>query len=367
MNVIKFKGFDSGNAAVAIPHEEPIPEQIAPEPQPAPEATTAEPAPEPTPSVPPAPGFVFGLIKVAYLLVSIAVHAVFIALRTVWKYLSHHPVHAVLNVAFLLILALLVMTGSEFHKQAILAKISDQTVEDIIRGSRFTRNYDSEEVARDGVREFLGVGAPEWAQREAVRAVLFHARKAGLSIEDQAVLLATVDVESGFNPMARAPTTTACGLFQFIKRTGEAFSLSTADCMNPWLNAKAGVEHYMYNYDRRVRNSVEELTGSERVFRTFELSYYLHHDGPDSSNPANDVKATILSGTQFLFRAYHALLQEAESEQRAPSFAETFTTNFLHVLDTVASFFSDSQFPFMRKLGALRSGDDGLPEMNKAT
>ena len=71
-------------------------------------------------------------------------------------------------------------------------------------------------MRKRGAEEFLRVGAPVWAQREAVRAVLFHARKAGLSKEDQAVLLATVAVESGFNPSEKAPSTTACGLFQFV-------------------------------------------------------------------------------------------------------------------------------------------------------
>lgn len=279
-----------------------------------------------------------------------------LAVRTVLRYLRYHPIHAALNIVFVAALSLLVMTGSEMHKRMILAQISEQAVEDIAKGSRFTRTYDSEEVARDGVREFLGVGAPEWVQRESVRTILFQSRKAGLSIEDQAVLLAIADIESGFNPMARAPTTTACGLFQFVRRTGEMFSLPHSGCMDPAANAKAQIDHYLSNYERRVKSKVENLQGTERVFRTFELSYYLHHDGPESSNPSNDVKATILSGVPFLFHSYHVLKREAESEQEAPTFADSFSANFLRMLDSVAGFLGDSGVPFFGTLSARLGG-----------
>jgi len=195
----------------------------------------------------------------------------------------------------------------------------------------------------------LRVGAPEWTQKESVRAVLFHARKAGLPLVDQAVLLAVVEVESGFNPMARAPTTTACGLFQFVRATGNNFGLSRSECMNPWLNARAGVQHYLYNYQRRVGTHVEGLPGAERVFRTFELSYYLHHDGPDSRRPSNDVKATVLSGTQFLFKAYDALQKEAQSKQQAPTFAERFAENVWEVLNAIGSAFFNRDSSFFGK------------------
>lgn len=285
------------------------------------------------------------LLRAMFVTVKALALSVWYTARTLVRYLRYHPIHACLNALFVCVIALVVFTGSELHKQMILAKISEQTVEQIITGSRFTRNYNAEEIASNGVREFLRVGAPQWAQREGVRAILFQARKAGLPLEDQAVLLAIADIESGFNPMAKASTTTACGLFQFVKRTGESFDLSQSECMDPWLNAQAQIDHYSKNYERRVRQHVAELQGAERVFRTFELSYYLHHDGPESSNPSNDVKATILSGTQFLFKAYHALLDESESERRAPTFAESFTSNFLRALDRIAGFLHESGAP----------------------
>ena len=248
-------------------------------------------------------------------------------------YLLKHPIHAALNLLLLCFLGLVIYTGSEIHQQMILSKISDQTIDRVIDSSRFTRNYDSEELTRSGAREFLRAGAPRWAQREGVRAILFNARRAGLSIEDQSVLLAIADIESGFNPMARAGTTTACGLFQFVRRTGEIFNLSTSDCMDPWLNARSGVEHYLYNYRHKIESQVQGLDPTERLFRTFELSYYLHHDGPESADPSNEVKATILSGTQFLFKAYRALRDEELRQAKAPTFAERFYETFSRFLD----------------------------------
>jgi Transglycosylase SLT domain len=248
-------------------------------------------------------------------------------------YFVRHPLHAFLNIVFLGLLGLMMYTGSEIHQQMILGKISDQTIDRIIDSSRFTRNYDSDELGRSGVREFLRAGAPRWAQREGVRAILFHARRAGLPLEDQAVLLAIADIESGFNPMARAGTTTACGLFQFVRRTGEIFNLSASDCMDPWLNARSGIDHYLYNYRRRIESKVQGLDGAEKLFTTFELSYYLHHDGPDSNNSSNEVKATILSGAQVLFKAYRALREEELRQARAPTFAEQFFETSSRVFD----------------------------------
>lgn len=269
-------------------------------------------------------------------------------------YVLRHPLHVLLNLCMIGVLSLVVVTGSEIHSQMILGKISDQTVDAVIEGSRFTREFDSEEVNRGSTREFLRVGAPVWTQRESVRAILFNARKSGLGIEDQAVLLAIADIESGFNPMARAATTTACGLFQFVKRTGELFGLSQADCMNPWRNAEAGIAHYLYNFDRRVAPALANTEGTERLFRMFELSYYLHHDGPESRNPSNDVKATILGGTHFLFRAYRALKSESESQQRAPTFTEKFASNFWKTLDSVKTFVTN--FSVLRLVSGDESG-----------
>jgi hypothetical protein len=258
-----------------------------------------------------------------------------IPLRTILYYLRNHPIHAAVNLFICTAIVALVLTGAELHQQLILSKISNDTVSRIISGSDFTRQYDIEGMRKNGVREFVSTGAPKWTQSEGVKAILFEARKAGLSLEDQAVLLAIANIESGFNPAAQAGTTSACGLFQFVEKTGEMYNLSATDCMDPWLNARAGVSHYIDNYDARVRKHVESLQGIEKLFKTFQLSYYLHHDGPNSSNPGNDLKAIVLDGTKFLFRAYHALEEEEESHKHAPGFSGTFYENTLKTFNTI--------------------------------
>lgn len=364
MNVLKLPHYrrtsEDSSVAPTVPSEAPRLEPMQPElPQDegaAPEGAAEEPVAEPIVSVEERGARLRQFAHMTLVTLKGTGYALWLLVRTCIRYLVRHPLHATFNAAMLGVLALTVVTGSEIHHQMILGKISDQTVDRIIKGSRFTRNFDFNGAAREGGREFLRVGAPVWAQREGVRAILYAARKAGLDIEHQAVLLAIADIESGFNPMARAATTSACGLFQFVKRTGEMFNLAQSDCMDPIQNARAGVDHYLYNYERRVAAQVQNLTGNERLFRTFELSYYLHHDGPDSSNPANDVKATILDGSHVLFRAYSALLEEEVSQEHAPTFAERFEANMWKTFDKIASLFG-SQASAMEKVSEVRSED----------
>ncbi len=275
--------------------------------------------------------------------------------RAVWRttvaafrYCARHPIQVTLNLLFLTAIGALVVTGSDIHRRMILSKISDQIVDRIISSSRFTREYNS-----DSAREFLNAGAPQWAQREGVRAILYHARKAGLPIEDQAVLLATADVESGFNPMARADSTSACGLFQFVKRTGEMFGLRANDCMNPWENARAGVEHFQSLLQSKIQPAIVPLSGAERVVRTFELTYYLHHDGINSTSPDNMVKAIVLDGIPPLFKFYEVLQQEAQFEQYAPTFAQEFSENMLAFVDSIAAMFRANSTPPRAELKVL--------------
>ena len=282
--------------------------------------------------------FLYKTIELFITVIQASVVAAWFGVAALVRYILKHPVHALITASLLVMLGLLVVTGANIHKQMILARISDQTVTKIIRSSRFTRNFNGEQIQAGNVaREVLRVGAPEWAQREGVRAILFNARKSGLSIEDQAVLLATAEIESGFNPMAKAETTSACGLFQFVKKTGELFGLAQENCMNPWLNAMAGVQHYIANYQKRVNDAVTDLVGPERLFRVFEVSYYMHHDGPASSNPSNEVKAVVLTGTAFLFKAHQILQKESESQEQEPSFAEEFSENFWGLVELISS------------------------------
>ena len=176
-----------------------------------------------------------------YILLGLSVKETFVSLfkSAVWStkqflsYIKFHPNHAGAVALLFALIALLFITGQRLHDTLALSRISDDAVEQIALASRFQRDFNPASVSRSGTRALLNVGAPDWVQHESIKAILTEARKADLSLHHQAALLATVDIESGFNPMARAVTTSACGLFQFVKRTGEAYNLSPKVCMNP--------------------------------------------------------------------------------------------------------------------------------------
>lgn len=244
------------------------------------------------------------------------------------RYIKRYPVHTLSNVILAALLVLFLATGSKINQSLIDQKMENDTISKLIEASVYTRDYRLGDIQSRGVREFLRVGGPKWSQYEGMRAVLQTARQYDLSLEHQAVLLAIVEIESGFSPVARASTTSACGLFQFVKATGRKFGLTNSDCLDPWLNAKAGVEHYRSNYKRRVKKRVDDLEGTEKLFKTFELSYYLHHDGPLSSNPSNDLKATVLTGTSFLLQAFDILNAEAAAREEEKTFLQLLADEF---------------------------------------
>ncbi|MCB0310355.1 MAG: transglycosylase SLT domain-containing protein [Bdellovibrionales bacterium] len=252
--------------------------------------------------------------------------------KSLVAYLKRHPGHSVLFSLLIAVIALLVVTGSSIQRQITDQQMLDQIVSELVIASKHTRNFELIQTEVRGIREFMRVGAPEWSQREGIKAILEAAKEADLSLEHQAVLLATAEIESGFNPVARAATTSACGLFQFVKATGAKFGLDQADCMNPLLNARAGVMHYLDNYKKRVEPRIKGLQGSERISRMFELTYYLHHDGPLSKNPSNELKAIVLGGIPFLFRS-KAILENAEKRRNeAPTFVNRFGRQLAHLI-----------------------------------
>ena len=258
-----------------------------------------------------------------------------ISSRAVASYVIYHPIHAITTIALVTALVLMSNTGIKLQDSIVRKEISSVTVNRIVNESQFTRGFNNSKMASLGSRELLRVGAPGWMQRESVTAILHFAREAGLSIEEQAVLLATAEVESGFNPMARAATTSACGLFQFVKRTGTVFGLPPSECMDPWRNAEAGVAHYVSNYQKRLKDKIDGETAHERLFQMYSESYYLHHDGVNSRDPSNDVKAVVVLGTQFLLKVYDILKAEEEQFGEAPSFSDKFHETVLEATERI--------------------------------
>lgn len=106
-----------------------------------------------------------------------------------------------------------------------------------------------------------------------------------LSAQDQAILLGIARIESGYNPDASAPSTSAAGVFQFVKRTGAAFGLSSpSDFFDAEKNIEAGIKLYIENsaiLDARYPG----LKGDERA----AMLYALHHDGPSLAYGGYDI------------------------------------------------------------------------------
>lgn len=95
------------------------------------------------------------------------------------------------------------------------------------------------------------------------------------SAEDQALLLAIAEQESGFNPDAAALTTSAGGVFQLVAKTAENLGLSKRNIFDAELNIRAGVKLFKENVNF-VDKKYPDLSKTKRA----ALLYALHHDGP---------------------------------------------------------------------------------------
>lgn len=117
--------------------------------------------------------------------------------------------------------------------------------------------------------------------------ILKYAEK--LSLEDRAILLGIVEIESGFNPDAAAKTTSAAGLFQFVRKTGSFYGLNDRNIFDAESNIIAGVKHFCDNI-KSIEQKTPYLKGAERATRI----YALHHDGPTLSFGGEKIAQTKL-------------------------------------------------------------------------
>ncbi|MFQ6551056.1 transglycosylase SLT domain-containing protein [Aestuariibius insulae] len=115
--------------------------------------------------------------------------------------------------------------------------------------------------------------ATQATQRASINAIRAAAKRAYMTADQEAMVLAIAYVESGFNPDAAAGTTSAQGLGQFIRKTGEAYGLTNANRWDVQEQARALVEHTLDNYAAAKRAGL----GDEYV-------YARHHDGSFTNN-----------------------------------------------------------------------------------
>lgn len=111
--------------------------------------------------------------------------------------------------------------------------------------------------------------APAEVKQYVVNTLIAECHNQGLGREDTAHVLAIARLESGFNPDAAAPSSSACGVGQFIHSTGEQYGLSGKNRFDVHDNTKAMVAHYVEN---------KELAQAHGKGEAYIYKYY--HDGP---------------------------------------------------------------------------------------
>jgi hypothetical protein len=162
-----------------------------------------------------------------------------------------------------------------------------------------------------------GRAAPD-DQVLAVRAVCDALAHARLPIDLSAMILAIARVESGFNPFSENPDSTACGIFQFVEGTWEAYVPSREACFDPYVNAWAGVKHLssldtgrLHDARKLLQGVPDELQRTEYLFR---LLYAYHYHGARSLYAAiggsMTAQQTADAGVPYLKR-YYSILKRA--------------------------------------------------------
>lgn len=120
-----------------------------------------------------------------------------------------------------------------------------------------------------------GAGQASSAVREAVVSKLLSAAK-DLSRDDRAAFLAIADHESGFNPSAKNPKSSAYGVFQIINKTWSGLGKTEKERSDVDAQIAAGLKLFKENVLHLRKEGKDGLRGEQRAR---EL-YRLHHDGP---------------------------------------------------------------------------------------
>lgn len=117
-------------------------------------------------------------------------------------------------------------------------------------------------------------GAAPRAEQYKTMQLILSATK-DLSIQERALLLCIARVESGFNPKAKNPSSSASGVFQIINATAAALGLKLEERFDAKANIAAMLKLFE-EYQTRIKTKYPNASEDEWVL----LTYALHHDGP---------------------------------------------------------------------------------------
>jgi hypothetical protein len=109
-------------------------------------------------------------------------------------------------------------------------------------------------------------------QNAVVKLLVRSAQERSLTAHDAAIIVAIARLESGFNPDAAAGTTSAAGLGQFVRKTGEKFGLTDDNTFDAAANAKALVSLYLENKKHAEKKGYKGAALDEMIYK-------YHHDG----------------------------------------------------------------------------------------
>ncbi len=135
---------------------------------------------------------------------------------------------------------------------------------------------------------------------DVINRIIVVGLRQGLNEHDIGHLLAIVNLESGFNPNAANPTSSASGLGQFIDSTGQSYGL---DETNRWdIDAQVKALVNIFKYDKEVASA--QNLGDAGI-------YGAHHDGAAGVLKA-DAPGIELAHTKVLPKvaAYEALVKD---------------------------------------------------------
>ncbi|MEY3784223.1 MAG: hypothetical protein RLZZ230_545 [Candidatus Parcubacteria bacterium] len=215
--------------------------------------------------------------------------------------------------------AALVIAGNNVYQISVESQVEEELISNIDRYASFKRDF-RRTVASDDQREFMNVGGPTWLRKVGMKAIITEARKAKLGVIETAVLLSIADRESGFNPLAKAKSTTACGISQFLAETGTRFGLSETACFNPVPNTNAQVRHFKKIINQNKVNYVlNGKTDQERLIFMFKEVYCRHHDGLNMKFCSETAEAMTAKSLPMLFGSY-TVLSEAVVKSTNASF-----------------------------------------------
>ena len=154
-------------------------------------------------------------------------------------------------------------------------KAADFNLKEELYGKKGTDNntvvdwsHYNDDVPEEGYTRNAG-GAPKAVQESIIKKIINVGRTLQATDEEIAYSLATARFESGFNPYAAARSSSAYGLGQFIKKTGEAYNLNEENRDDVDMQVQALVEHTIDNF--RI--------ASNKNYSKAHV-YALHHDGP---------------------------------------------------------------------------------------